>query len=54
MNKNRLLVILIAVIGLVSSTGCGKTQSDDRESQNNTAVETDMNIVIPDSTEQAP
>ena len=50
MNKSRLFIILITVIGLASSPGCGKPQTDARESQTKNAIETDLDIVIPDST----
>lgn len=50
MNTSRLLITLVAALGLAISSGCGSTQTDGGDSPSNTAVETDMNIVIPDAT----
>ena len=52
MNTSRLFITLVAAVGLVISSGCGSSKPETENSQNNTPVETDMNIVVPDSTEE--
>lgn len=49
MNTSRLLLTLIAALGLAISSGCG-TRSATPDSQPGPAVE-NMNIVIPESTD---
>ena len=49
---SRLFITLVAAVGLVISSGCGTSKPAPQDSQNNTPVETDMNIVVPDSTEE--
>ena len=54
MNTSRLFITLVAVLGFATSSGCSNPPADTPDSQSNAAIETDMNIVIPDSTDESP
>jgi len=49
MNTGRLFTTLVAVIGFAISAGCSKPANDTAKDQAPPPVETDMEIVVPES-----
>jgi len=49
MNAGRLLITLVATLGLAISTGCSKPADEASQQQDPPPVTTDMDIVVPDS-----
>lgn len=49
MNMGRLFITLVAVLGFVISAGCSKPANVTPDQKKSTQVETDMDIVVPDS-----